>query len=165
MPQLAGEDILASDVVIPKYIKKAANQSVTSSTVKVADSDFVVALPVGVYEVRTYLSVAGSDAGDLSILWTFSGTVTSTNRIGIGPGSSSTTYDNHETVVSSAKGIGSSIVYGTDAGGSVGVQENLFLDVTAAGTLTMTWAQGTSDGTATTLSGSSRMMITTVEAF
>lgn len=162
---LAGDPILATDGTRAYYVKKSAVQSVTSSTVKVADADFVVALGVGNWEVRTILVSNGSDAGDLSINWTFSGTAGAVARIGIGPGTSSTTYDNHETLISSAKVIGSSINYGTDASGPVAVQENLLMEVTVAGTLTMMWAQGTSDATATTLTGSSRMMITSLDTY
>jgi hypothetical protein len=41
----------------------------------------------------------------------------------------------------------------------------MFIEVTVAGNLTMQWAQGTSNAAATTLSSSSRTIITLVEAF
>lgn len=162
---LAGDPVYSTDITRPLYIRKSANQSVTSSTVKVADADFVIALPIGVFRIETVLAATGADAGGVSINWAFTGTTASSNRIGIGPGTSSTTYDNHETLVSSAKAITSSIAYGTDAGGAVGIREDLHLEISVTGTLTMQWAQNVSNATATTLTGSSRMIITQLEPF
>ncbi len=161
---VAGQLVRADDFSNPKYIKKAASQSVTSSTVKVADNDFVVALPVGDFEIRTYLNVNGADAGDISINWVNTGTMT-VSKQGHGPGTSSTTMGNQETVQMQGIAVGSSLAYGTDSGGAVAVWEQLLVQVTVTGTLTMQWAQGTSDPTATTITGSSRMMITRVKVF
>lgn len=163
---LAGEIIDASDIIVPKYIKKAASQSVTSSITPVNDADLAVALPVGVWRVEARLTATGhATAGDLRVVWANTGTMSFLARSCLGP-AALTTDATDGGMQSSGRSITTEVVYGV-AGSTVAAKiwEDIFVNVTVAGTLTLQWAQGTSSGTATTLGTSSMLIMTQVEEY
>lgn len=164
---LAGDPVAAADITRPRYLRKAASEGRTSTTF-VNDGDFVnLALAVGVWEVRMYCTVTSTVAGtgDLKTTWNFSGTAT-VGRCCFGPGNDSTVAGEIATSVNSTGiAIGSTAIYGiSNAGQAAGIHEELFLEVTVAGNLTMQWGLSAASGT-TTLSSSSRLIITAVEPF
>lgn len=169
--QLAGEDILASDIVTPKYVYKSIGQSVTSSTTPVNDTELAVPLAVGVWRVEAFLSVAGlasTVAGGITVNWATTGTITGLTRACLGPGwgaiaqtQSGLGADNFK---STTHGITTVVAFGGLGTATTIIKEDLLLNVTVAGTLTLQWAQRVSSATATSVSTGSRLMITQVEA-
>lgn len=160
---LAGDPIYSTNITRMRYIKKSASQTVTASTTKVADADFSFALPVGNFRIETRLTATGPAAGDLSINWAFTGTAT-LSKHGHGPGPAMTAVTDAETAAMQSIASTSSIAYGTDGSLASAVWEDMLVEVTVAGTLTMQWAQRAASG-ATVLTGSSRVYITELEAF
>ncbi len=161
---VAGNPILAADITRPWYIRKAASETRTSTAVASNDADFVnIALPVGVFEVHTYLTATGPAAGDVRVQWTFSGTAT-VGRSCWGAGPSMTTAADAETMVSQAITFTSAVRYGVGTNATA-IQEHMFIEVTVAGNLTMQWSQFVSDASVTTLSSTSRLIISAVEAW
>jgi hypothetical protein len=160
---LAGKLARAADVNVPTYISKSGSESVTSSTTLQNDDHLTVTLPVGVWRITAILTVAGATAGDVKTAWTNTGTITAIGRSGWGPAASNAAGTD-TTMHARASTLTASFVYGCEPGTSAAILEELLLDVTVEGVLTLQWAQNASSGTATTLSTSSRMFITKVEA-
>jgi hypothetical protein len=164
MVQLAGEDILASDIKVPKYIQKVANEIVNNSAVLQNDNDFALLLPIGTYRVETFLHVScANNAADIRTAWAFSGTVTSTGRSIMGAAVAST--DGADTNMRwSGHGFATSVISGVSSTVASLIHEDLLFTVTVAGTLNYQWAQGTATVADTTASNASRLYITEVEA-
>lgn len=142
-------------------IRKAAAESVTSSTTAQNDDDFSVALPVGKYLVWIWLHCTGATAADIKTVWSNTGTMTILRSC---LGAQTGTADRQATTVT-VQGSNSTteVPYGCDGAGTTVVREELYVDVTVTGTLTLQWAQNASSGTATNLSTASRMWIVNVE--
>lgn len=157
----AGQRIRAGDIPYTYWKQKTGVESVTSSAVLQNDDDLFVDLEVGTYRVQINLTAGGATAGDIRVAWTNTGTMSLVGRICHGPAASAADTDDTNARMT-ALAIGSNAIYGTGAT-SAGIYEDLTIEVTVAGRLQMQWAQGTSSGTATTLSGSSRMFVTKVE--
>lgn len=162
----AGDLVRAVDIPVTEYINKSGSESVTSSTVLQSDDHLTTSLAVGQWRIQTYLTATGAAAGDIRVAWTNTGTMSATGRACFGPGSANTdvTGAANNAHRDTANTLTANVIYGTDGSNSSAINEDLLIDVTVAGTLTLQWAQGTSSGTATTLSTSSRMYITPVEA-
>jgi len=144
-------------IYAPTYLTKAASESVTSSTALQDDNDLRVALEVGTYCIWIWLHASGAAAGDLKVAWNNTGTMT-IYRGALGP--QSATSDRTATTMNvQAISSTTAVTYGLDGSGTGVVREDLTVDVTVAGTLKLQWAQGTSSGTATTLSSASRMLV------
>lgn len=162
-PQLAGEVILAEDIQVPGFIRKPTATALTSNTTLTADPDLTVFLPVGDWRIDVYLTVTGAAAADIKVNYAWTGTAT-ISRQGFGPGPASTDVNDAETGVFQGIAFSSSLIYGTSTAGSraSGIHENLLVEVTVAGTLTLQWAQNASSATATNVTGSSKMFVTQV---
>lgn len=159
----AGDLVRAVDIPVVEYISKSGSESVTSSTVLQNDDHLTTTLPVGVWRITAILTVAGATAGDVKTAWTNTGTMTAIGRSGWGPAVSNASGVD-TSMHARASTLTASFVYGCEPATSAAILEELLLDVTVEGVLTLQWAQNTSSGTATTLSTSSRMFITPVEA-
>lgn len=165
--QLAGEDILASDIATPKYVKKAATETVTASATLQDDNDFnlipLAANKVYRIEGRFAISISALGTGDYKQAWVFTGGATLlTARFSIGsdlgttdPASTMVTTTHTNPTTSTSFGV-------DDAGATIIMQEFLAI-TTTVGTLTLQWAQNTANGT-TSLSGNSYLIITEIEA-
>lgn len=149
---LAGQKVRASDIQPLYMIRKAAGESVTSSTTSQNDDDITISLDVGTWVIDLYAQVNGATAGDVRIKWTNTGTMTCVHRSAIAPGANTTdATQSASSRIQAGQVLGTEYGYGTDATVSSRVHERLVMEVTVAGTLQLQWAQLASSGTATTL--------------
>jgi hypothetical protein len=166
---LAGNPVRASDVseATAKRVQKTAPETVTSSTTVQNDNHFAFALPVGLWRIELFLHVFGAaSTGDIRTRWTNTGTMTARGRSVIGPAATITDVRDGNTNASApATQFSDEVVCGCDATTRGVVHEDLEVEVTVAGTLTLQWAQGTSNATATTMDTDSRAYITHLEDF
>jgi len=137
-------------------VYKTATETVTSSTTLQDDNHLDLALQPGTYRIRAVLRAAGASGGDVKIAWTFSGTLTRSNRTSSGPVLSTTTVAD-TTVRATTVALGTAVPYGTDGTNGSLIEEDLLLTVTVAGNLQLQWAQNASSGTATELTAECRM--------
>ena len=169
MTRLAGGIVDVTDFPRMRFIKKAATESVTSSTTLQNDDDFVVTLAANqIYKISLHVVATGAAAGDIKIAWAVTSTVTAkTNRHSDGPGTSTTDSGNSAAQrASGAHGLTTSVTYGTDGTNGSKIVEDFLIDGGASGgTLTMQWAQNTSSGTATTVNSNSFLLIQEVEEY
>lgn len=140
--------------------RKAAIESVTSSTAIQNDDDFSWSLAAGTYLVFVWLHLNGLEAGDFKCAWANTGTMTIA-RSSFGPAAATT---DRESTLMVTRGNTSTTeqTYGVDTTGSTVVKEELLVIVDVAGTLTLRWAQGTSSGTATSVTTASRAWVVSV---
>jgi len=171
MPVLAGDDVLASDIWRTRYVYKSASEAVTSSTVLQNDNELFIALPLGQFRVETFLSVTGQNSttlGGISMAWTNTGTMTGLTRACMGPAFGAIAQTTANLGADSSRwtthGLTTPVAYGGLGTATAIVHEDLLVDVTIAGTLTLQWAQRASTGTATNVGVGSRLMVTQVEA-
>jgi hypothetical protein len=170
MPQLAGETILAEDIVPVRYFKKVATESVASSTTLQDDND-LAGIPLAankIYLCQFYGAAIGDPAGDIDMAWALTGGAAElTMRAVTAPqiGVSDTT----NTAVRIARNaLSTRVPYGTTTS-SVGVTicETFLVETTTAGTagtLTLQWCQEASSATATQLTTNTFMIVTEIEA-
>ena len=167
MPQLAGEDILASDIKVPRYIPKSASESVTSSTTLQDDNDFVVELTPGTWRIELMLHWSGdsvaSGVGDIKTAWTTTGTMTLLGRWLIGGGTNFVSATEMPVRMQGAA-LATAVSYQGNATNSNALKEDILLDVDVTGNLQLQWAQNASSAVATTVQTVSRMYITEMEA-
>lgn len=165
---LAGQVVKASDIPSITYDHKAAAESVTSSTTLQNDDDLSVTLPVGAWRVTAILTVSATSAtnGDLRTAWTNTGTMSTIGRSCFGPGAATTdaagNANNATRMVATT--LTANMSYGIDGTSSSAIIEELLIEVTAEGVLTLQWAQQTSSATSTTLSTSCRIFLTPLTA-
>jgi hypothetical protein len=164
--QLSGETILAEDIVNPNYVLKSATESVTSSTTLQDDNDFSFALTPGIWRIEVYLHCTGAaaGAGDIKTAWTNTGTMTNLARTLLGAGIGQTSVTAQNVRYQGLTGLSTNAQFGLTAQTAV-VKEELLIDVSSSGTLTLQWAQQTSSGTATSVLAGSRAFLTQVDAF
>lgn len=175
MVQLAGEWILAEDIVLPRVVKKTATQSVTSSITCIDDDDLQVTLAPGVWRIELWAHVSGAQlpstaAGGFRCKWAFSGTLGSTARTEFGP-STNTSHAPATAAAGNTVGVvratGEAYTtearYGTDGSNFSAVHEDLYLEVATSGLLKLQWAQNVSSATATNVSPASRMYVTLLD--
>ncbi|MGV1010413.1 MAG: hypothetical protein ACOYBY_17740 [Dermatophilaceae bacterium] len=152
MTFLAGQIPTAAElnaIVTRRFIAKAAAESVTSSTVLQDDNDLQVALTNGTYLIDARIVASAAEAGDLKLAWTHSGPCT---------GPAEATTDRQSTLMLRQAASETTVIpYGIDGSGTTYVGEELYVIVTAAGTLKLQWAQNTSSATATTLTTSTTL--------
>lgn len=165
---VSGQLLTASalNALIPTRIIKASNQTVTSSTVLVNDSELAVTLTAGyTYRISLGLIANGATAGDIKLAWAItSGTMTMVGaRLSTGPGASTTTTADTTARVSAAQtSLTLAVSYGTDGTLQAGINEELMIAVTVTGVLTLQWAQNASSATATTVGSGSYIVATPI---
>lgn len=164
MPQLAGEDILASDILPVQVRMKAVAETVNNSSALQNDDDFLFVLPIGIYSLDLWMHVTStSNTPDIKLAWTTTGTM-SVFRSCIGP-SAATTDVSATTMRCSTHAVGTSVVYGVDNAISALIKEELVINVTVAGNLQLQWAQSVATAVNTTASTASRSRLMTCETF
>jgi hypothetical protein len=143
-----------------KVLYKSSAENRTSTTTVSSDANMYVTLAVGYWRVQLYAFASGDPAGDLRTAWTFSGgSGTGTSRACIGPSISATALDTTSGRFA-GMGLGTLAAYGVVSGATAAIYEDLFMNVTSSGTLSLQWAQNTSSSTATTLSTATHMFVT-----
>jgi hypothetical protein len=162
MAQLAGEDILASDITVPGVRFASGTQSVTSSTTLVNHNDFQFALQPGRYRLEAFIHATGVAAGDIKINWTNTGTMTGLSRSVFGPGFTVASVTDATVRIQSLSVFGSAAQYGL-TGSTYVIHEDIVIDVTVAGTVTMQFAQQVSDPTATSIVSTSKCYLTLID--
>jgi hypothetical protein len=147
---------------ISDYVVKPTNESLSSSTTFQADNDLVLALAAGTYEVEVFLIVTGPAAADIKTAWTVPSGATG-SRLCIGPTSVAASFTGQAETQArmSAHGWGTSVSYSIDTA-AVAIVERGPLVVTTAGTLTLTWAQVTTNATATVVGTNSYLKVTRI---
>lgn len=153
----------STNTYIPKYIRKTANQTATSTTTIVNDTHFNITLPISsTYEIEVCLEATGSNSGNLRLAWAKGSGITAYNRIISGPdqlgGSVNSTLVNMNAVAYNAE-----VPYTTDGSAASSIIERFLVTTTgtlANNTVVMKWAQWASNGTPTTITSNSYMKIT-----
>lgn len=153
-----GEVLAAADVnswFVPLVADKGSDQSVTSSTLQVGDLALFLSLAAScTYEVRGIIDYEGGTQGSSDIQWGFSipsGSVGAYNVVCVG-----TTG----TTIYARFGWTSTGTAGTNGGGNrrmLNINGYITTSTTAAN-LSFTWAQNTSNGTATVVHSGSKLI-------
>lgn len=158
---LAGNKIRVQDVTPKYFLKKAATETVTNSSVLQDDDDFVgINFEAGkYYDLELLAHGAGPAAADIKLAWSFTGTLAMTGRSCLGP--PTTTADVTATAVMRYAGhnVTTTIGYGTDGTNTTVIHERLRFYVSVAGALTMQWAQNSANATGCTLSAATFLFI------
>lgn len=154
---------LANDV--PNIVTKAATTSITSNITLANDSELVnIALEIGTWEIEAmyWYTCVATGAGNLKAGWLFSGTLSGTpNRMCVGQGAGGTAAPTAVTNMNmSAVAYNTAVTYG---GNNTAIPFHSALEtaslfvVTAAGNLSVQFAQGTSNATPTVVQAGSRV--------
>lgn len=158
----AGQYVRASDVEV-QWARKTADESVTSSTT--LQNDDTLLLPVrasSVFRFTALVAYTGNTTGDIKFAFTFpSGAAC--YWAGKGP---STADDGYGTVGASkhaasfAESSGTSTSFAGSTSTLAVLIEGILITGSTPGTLTLQWAQNTSNGTATTVKAGSFLEMT-----
>jgi hypothetical protein len=146
---LAGEDMDSKRLneEIGLALRKAADQSVTSSTTLVSDNTFTWALDASTrYAYELFLVYTGSSSGNLNIGWTVpAGAAMAWCATGLDTGLAYKNVANLAAATASTFGAVS-----TSLGRLAQISGTIQLDTTA-GNFTLKWAQATSNASATVM--------------
>jgi hypothetical protein len=141
------------------YVRKTADQSVTSSTTLVDDNQLLLSVVANaVYELRMLLIYTAATTGDLNM--TFTGPAAATLDWNVG-GLSGTSATNPDGVT----WWGANTIGGNDSVGGAGATNmvarpsGVLITAGTAGTFKLRWAQAASSGTATTIKTGSVMIL------
>lgn len=154
----AGQRITASLLtsMLPVFALKTADQSVTSSTVLVNDTDlFVPVVASATYAIDCYIRINGAatGTGDIKIAWTIPTSATmSYTSYGTTTSSPAVQYEATANTATTTRAVG------TNGATDMGMAIKAFIVVsTTAGNVQFQWAQNTSVGTATIVRANSWM--------
>jgi hypothetical protein len=170
MPQLAGETILAEDIIPVRYFKKIATESVTSSITMQDDDDLAgIALAANkVYLCEFYGASVGATAGDIKIGWVAGGGAAALTSRAIMSAQIGTTDSTNTAVRIARNALATAVPFGTTTGSTgITINETFIMETTTsgtAGTLTLQWAQDTSNATPTQLLSNTFLIVTEIEA-
>jgi hypothetical protein len=142
--------------------RKAADTARTSTTSRSADPDLALAVEANaVYELTGCLFHSGAIAPGISILWTFP--ASTTGLVGYAARDTSGTGGNINDVTQAAA-LSAAINFNNTASTltTPSIYSGIVVTSGTAGTLTLTWAQASSSGTATTLLTNSYMKLTRI---
>jgi len=140
--------------------RKVTNENVTNSIVMQDDDELSFALGVGTWRVEAFLHASGVAAADIQVSWLFSGVTAGTNRACIGPGVGTASATNGAFVRTSVHAITTAVTYGVDGSVTSAIHEDIWLNVTGAGTLKLQWAQAVANATPSVMGGGSRLYVT-----
>jgi hypothetical protein len=161
----AGQRVLAATLTAmePLVVIKPADTSRASNTTLSNDPDLVFTnVGVGTYLFDGLLRYTGitfsTGPGDIKLGFAFSGSLSASGWV---PNTFVSNAANNVDVVCS--NFGTSRVEGTyGTGTDVGASVRGYLVVTAAGTMSLQWAQNTSNATATTMRAGSHLKLTQI---
>lgn len=148
-------------------VRKAADESLTSSIALQDDDELVVALAAGrSYRIEAHLLVSGNTAGDVTIAWTTTGSIALLgNRTCLGPATTPTAgTTSADTTMRAARAttLGTSVNYGANSSAGY-IRETFEVSCTVAGNLQLRWAQVVSNPAATIMSAGSWINITPID--
>jgi hypothetical protein len=133
--------------LVPRYIKKASNESVNNTTTVQDDNDFSISFSsaqTGVYEIEANIATAGNADVGLRLVWAVTGGVsqkTKRHRIG---SAELTPYDTRDAQVTLYDvNLSTESVYSTNPTYEGCIRERFLINVASSGTLKMRWAQWT----------------------
>lgn len=162
-PSVAVGDLVTADLLqsmVPKYYEKPSTQSKTSTTTLADDTDLQgIELEVGTFEIELLLFYTAQTATpNLKTRWGFTGTWNNPDRNIMGPGAGDTG--------TAANAVGTTNFQGCQAAGQdavYGIQSNVVfvsarelsmnVVVSAAGNLSLQWAQNVSNANAIRVEG------------
>jgi hypothetical protein len=146
-----------------QFIRKGVDQS-NSSTTYVGDNQLQMTLVPGWYRIEAFLHVRGNPDGDVKIMWTFSGTLTTgDSRICQGPATNADTGFATE-MRTTGNNYTSTIRYGVaDASSDLAVTEDLLFNVSGTGVVQLWFAQYNSASGSVVLGAQSRLYVTKVQ--
>jgi len=160
---VAGTLQVAGGVVAANlFARKTADQSVTSSTSLVADTELTLSLAANsTYTFEGFMIYDGDVTGDFQMAWTIPAGATIHWMPGGPPSSQASSFTGQ--VKMNDAGTGSDIV-GAIGAGTKGIARpsGMVRTSASAGSITLRWAQGTSSATATTLYADSFVRATKV---
>lgn len=162
----AGSEIAGStlNLMLPKYVSKSAATVRASTVTATADPDLTftfAAADVGSYALEGFLSCTGAaiSLGDIKIGFSYSAGIPTGTWMGTGTDT---------TAITNARNMGRSFDGTTQPFGVNGANFSLVLvtgqiTISAAGTLSLVWAQNTSVATATNIRGGSWLKLTRMD--
>ncbi len=159
-PVIEVGDLWTADLassLLPDYVIKSANETVTSSTTLQDDNELVTpTLAVGTHYVQLCLIVTSVVA--IKLVWTNTGTMSNNRRVS-GPGGAETTAADDATTQWACSGFATPVDYGFREGtAQYHIEEFATVNVTVAGAITLQWAQNVSNATPTTVLATSYWM-------
>lgn len=161
----AGDHSAGVGIGVPAWVRKAASESVTSSTTMQNDNDLTFTMVAGaVYEVQLSLSVQGSASGDVKTGWSVPADATGGTKFVHGPASVlSTAFTSREDTAASVSTHGYTVAktYHIEAN-AVAILEWGLISSATGGTFTLQWAQSTPNATATVMNQASYLRYTRV---
>jgi hypothetical protein len=159
------------NALLPRYYVKS-NQTVRSSTATVANdsgSGVLLAgipLEIGTYEIEFlgYFNLVTTGSQGIRTSWAFTGTWNGSSAVRncLGPGDSATPPNNNATLMAAAAAPNNTALYYTGASASWSSIREITcgLVVSAAGLLSLQWAQAVSNANATNLNPGSYFRVT-----
>lgn len=149
------------DALETLYVKKDSDTSRASTTTVIDDPHLAISLPAnGIFHISLFLTVTGSQAGDITVDFDLSGGLSALcgNRHGTGPAQGMTNVFS-SLVRMKNYGVELGNNYGTDPSTDTNIILWFLLESAAAGIFTFKWAQGSSNATATIVKEESYMVI------
>lgn len=160
-PTILVGDLVTADLLtsmLPQTYTKASSTARTSTTTLADDPDLAgIALAVGTYHVKLLIRwTAAGATPDLKTRWGFTGTWNNTSRLTIGPGLTNTAAATAVTPTRFADAAtNADSAYGGLSGPYATTEEAYDVVVTVAGSMSLQWAQNTSDPAAITVNAGS----------
>lgn len=139
------------------FVRKTADQSVTSSITLVNDSALSIAIPAaGTYEIKLFLLLLSSvsNAGNIRVGASFPAGTMTMGVDGLAPGSTGTSGSISRQTAAITSGVDPGIGLGVVSAQTLARIDFLFV-ATASGTFQFMWAQSVSSATATTVKANS----------
>lgn len=159
IPASDHNELLADMEAINRFVRKTADESVTSSTTLQNDNELALSIDATgtyVFDLFVIAQSAANSAGDIKIGFTNpTGTL---YFVGFGPhNAAASSSENGEWIANFDP-----TPYGTTTSPGVGIYMHGLLIATATGTLQMRWAQNSSNANATTIKAGSHMRMAQV---
>lgn len=154
IPESDHNELRADILALNGFVRKTADESVTSSTVPQNDNELLIAIPAAgtfLIEVTLMVTSAANAAGDFRIAATFpTGTMYMfTNGADSTLASASAGPSEHRAQAITS-GVDPALAFGASTTGTT-IAAKFLLVATASGTFTLQWAQAASNANATTV--------------
>lgn len=138
------------------FVQKSSTDNITSSTTLISDSQLILSLTTGLWRVVANIGVAGPAAGDIKLAWLFGGgAAQASTRQCRGPATNNAGSDTTSMRMSQHNWT-TAIAYGCDGSLTSAVEEiGMVLVTGSSGTMTLQFAQNTSNASATSVTSNS----------